>query len=168
MTSPSTTSYFSTNSSSNRSTLGGTSSPGIYGQNHSTYPRNQPFTRQQPTIMSPKLPMRRQLPSESSKHLQSSRVSFIGQGGKTDAFSTCSSILKNPTSILPSVHFSNSSVSGIMQMEREKDEMMWLGVRRKGITLIMFGYGWPTCFEVSITNILENVFDIINRIILPN
>ena len=115
ITSPSSTSYFSTNSSSNISTTGDTNSSGAYGPSHAPYARNHPLRQviqQPPAMSSSHLPQRRLLP-ETTRHLQSSRVSFIGQGGggeKIDTFSTCtSSFGKSPQAVLPAVHFNNSS-----------------------------------------------------------
>ena len=107
------------------SNTGESTSSGNYGQNQSTYPRNQPYARQQQTIGTPpNMTGIRQIPSESTRHLQSSRVSFIGQGGKPELFSTNSLFPKSSGNFLPSVRFTTSSSSGLFHRNMGKDEMM--------------------------------------------
>ena len=126
-TSPSSPSYLSANSSSNMSNACDSTSSGTYGQNQQTYPRTQPFSRQQSTLMSPSLAGMRQMPADTGTRniFQSSRVSFIGQVGKPDLFSSTSNTFqKASASFLPSVRFNNSSTSGLLRRNLNKDEMM--------------------------------------------
>ena len=99
-------------------------SSGNYGQAQQTYHRNQSFSKQSATVMSPNLPQ--PMPADNVRNSQASRVSFIGQGRKPEPFSTNSSFMKVSSSFFPSVRFNNPSSSGFLPRNLRKDEMMWL------------------------------------------
>ena len=121
-TSPSSPSYFSINSSSNISNGGDSISSGNYGQVQQTYHRNQSFSKQSATVMSPNLPP--PMPADNVRNPQGSRVSFIGQGRKPEPFSTNSSFMKVSSSFFPSVRFNSPTSSGFLPRNLRKDEMM--------------------------------------------
>ena len=107
------------------SNTGESTSSGNYGPNQSTYPRNLHYSRlQQSTGTPPNGTGLRQVPPDGTQHLHSSRVSFIGQGGKSEIFSTNNLFPKVSGSFLPSVRFTTSPSSGLFHRNMDKDEMM--------------------------------------------
>ena len=127
LTSPSSPSYFSTNSSSTVSNTGESMSSGNYGPSQATFPRNQSYLRQQARIMSPNLTGIENLQSSSNENAEPSRVSFISQSGKHEMFSATNLFPKVTSNFFPSVRFNSSSSSaGLLSRNVGKDDMMWM------------------------------------------
>ena len=107
------------------SNTGESTSSGNYGQNQSTYSRNQSYSRQQSRMISPNLTGVEKFQEDNNETVQSSRLSFISQSGKHEMFSTTNIFPKVSSSFFPSVRFNSSSSSaGLLSRNSGKDDMM--------------------------------------------